>query len=51
VFKTVDLKRVCDVMDKDSKVIFDTYDNFSLEQLSKEQFKIFKLGEYDEIDC
>ena len=38
-------------MDKDSKVIFDTYDNFSLEQLEKENFKIFKLGEFDGIDC
>ena len=51
VFKTVDLKKVCDLMDKDSKVIFDTYDNFSLEQLEKEKFKIFKLGEFDGIDC
>lgn len=34
-------------MDKDNQSIFDMYDIFSLEELKKEKFKVFKLGQFD----
>ena len=46
-FKTLELKKISELMDKDNQSIFDMYDIFSLEVLKKEKFKIFKLGEFD----
>jgi UDPglucose 6-dehydrogenase len=46
-FRSLELKKIIELMDKENQSIFDMYDIFSLEELKKEKFKIFKLGEFD----
>jgi UDPglucose 6-dehydrogenase len=47
IFKELDLKKLSEIMNQDEQYIFDMYNNFKLEDLKKEKFKIFKLGEFD----
>ena len=47
IFKETNLKQLSEIMDEEEQFIFDMYDNFNLEELKKEKFKIFKLGEFD----
>lgn len=46
-FKHISLDEISKQMDNTNQTIFDLFNNFSLDELSKHNFKIFKLGEFD----
>lgn len=49
VNKILDLNKLTQVMNKDVHCLFDLYNNFTAEQLQKESFSVFKLGQYNNI--
>ena len=49
-FQNVNFQKISEKMKGDKKYIFDLYDNFKIKDLEKENFSVFKIGEFDSLN-